>query len=157
MKTSTKWILGILIGLVVVAVLVALGFFAFGSWDRPGMIIGPRAFRYWEDRGEVPFPRMPMRPERMMPMVWFGVSPWRMFAGSLLWLGLFVLIVLGVITLAHGLRRPAQAVVAPVQSISPARACPNCDRPLQPDWVHCPYCGHDLQADLSVSPAETTG
>jgi hypothetical protein len=89
-----------------------------------------------------------------MPGYWFGgFSAIRMIAGGLIWLGFLALIVLGVIALLRGLIRPSQPVVTPVLANPPApaaaHACPNCVRPVQADWIHCPYCGSALPENLS--------
>ena len=37
----------------------------------------------------------------------------------------------------------------PSASVTPSTRCPQCGRPVQPDWRHCPYCG----ASLTGSPS----
>ena len=52
--------------------------------------------------------------------------------------GVLVLLVLGVAGL---LRRPE----APPPAVAPAspagKTCQNCGRPVEADWINCPYCG----------------
>ncbi len=43
---------------------------------------------------------------------------------------------------AGGSAREFEALGA--RSTAPARTCPQCGRPLQDDWQHCPYCGQSM-------------
>lgn len=152
MSKSTKWILGIAIGLVCVIALVAFGYLAFSWWNGSGwmgsgwMMETPR-FRAWGDRGDIPWQRMPMHPGWGMPYSRFGgLYPLRVVASGLLCLGVLALIVLGAIALVRVLSRPSQATEKPVLPVEPAQNCSNCGRPLQNDWSHCPYCGNPVAA-----------
>ena len=171
MKTTTKWILGIVISLVILAALMAIGFLVISRWSGATWIIDGRASQLWDGGRAMPWRAMPWRgiPGREMPMHpnwrspthWFGgFFPLRMLAGGLIWLGILALIVLGVLTLVRGLRRPQQAAIfsvpatsptsasAPVSAQAPSNACPNCQRPVQGGWNHCPYCGSALLDNL---------
>ncbi len=131
MKTTTKWILVIVIGLVVVVALVAFGLLVVNRWGGAGWMMGGRAEQFWDGGrtmpwGGLPGREMPMHPFWRVPIDRFGgYYPLRMIAGSLIWLGLLTLIVLGVISLVRGLTRPQQpanvsgsAASAPAVSVS---------------------------------------
>lgn len=150
MKTTTKWILGIVAGLVVVTAVSALAIFAMTQSGSLGWMANERSF-------------MPRTFERTMPMhpyadgSWFFMSrfnPLWFIGRILLWGGVLALIVLGITALVRGLNKPAQAVTAAnaattavIEQVSPAQAvqsCPACSRVVQQDWSHCPYCGNPL-------------
>lgn len=62
-----------------------------------------------------------------------------MLFAFLLPVGLVALVVIGAVAL---LRHPGNPI--PPFSVSSGRACPNCGKPVQPDWTTCPYCGQKL-------------
>jgi uncharacterized membrane protein len=144
MNKTLKWILGILIGLLVLAAIAAVAFFGFGGWYGHGMM-GAYGFRNWEGRGV-----MPMHPGgfwgrsggfRGGGFFWLGMLP-----GLLFNLGILVLIVLGVIYLVRALtghRAPA-TTNAQISAAEPVKTCSNCGKSVQADWMHCPYCGNSL-------------
>ncbi len=73
----------------------------------------------------------------MMGRVWgmhggmmFGGFP---FLGSLLGLGLLVLVVVGIAGLVRGFGQPAAE-----------RTCTHCGAPLQAGWIACPRCGQKV-------------
>ncbi len=86
------------------------------------------------------------------------------FLGWLIPLGLFVLLVLGGIGIFLSLRRPSVSTVSPAPAVvaaaapvttveptatvaeaaMPGKTCSNCGKPVQADWVTCPYCSHSL-------------
>ncbi len=118
MKKVWKWILGILMGLVVLAILFCLPFlFRAGC---PAFADGYGGGFGWHMGG---FGGMPM-------MRGFGFLP----LGGLFGLGVFALIVLGIIWLVRALRAPR---------ILP-RTCAKCGKPSQAEWNTCPYCGKAL-------------
>jgi hypothetical protein len=167
MKTSTKWILGIGIGIVVGCILLTVvggaGYWALNRSGLLGWEMGARSGRLWDS---------PLTPNNGMPMhaypgfygSWSGFfSPLRYLAFPLICLGFLALIVLGIIALVRSSNksRPAEApqvavpapAPAPVQVVAeaPAQAapaaaknCPNCGREVQEDWANCPYCGAPL-------------
>lgn len=146
MKTSTKWILGILIGLVIVASLVTIGFLAFNRWNDVGWMMQPREFRsFGGDRN------MPMHPYSFMAhQRILNFNPLR-FIGSLLTFSVFAfLVVFGIISLVRGSIKSQPVVTAPTQMSAsapveiPARTCSSCGRAVQNDWSHCAYCGNTL-------------
>ena len=130
MNKVLKWILYVLLGLVVLAVIAGIVFAVFGGYRyamvRPGF-------------------RM-MEPQR------FYFSPMRSIFGGLLGLGVFVLVIVGIVALVNALvhgNRPAQMtppaqMTTPVQMATPSRTCSNCGKPALDDWKTCPYCGNPL-------------
>jgi hypothetical protein len=133
MNNVLKWILYILLGVVVLAIIAGIVFAFLGpmnyAYMHPGIrMFGPYGFSY-----------------RM------GVSPLRAIFGGLLGLGLIILIIVGIVALVNAIVRsnrrstyvqPAQPV-APAQPAAamPSRTCPNCGKPAMEDWKNCPYCG----------------
>lgn len=156
MKKSVKWMLGIVIGLLVVAVVVVAGYFVFGHLASGGFQVGSRFDRPWND---IPRNRMPMMPDWGTRSFRSGIFyPLGFLASCLLCLGVISLIVVGVIALVRNMSQPkttvAQTVAtpvaapevtpAPVAEPEPNPACPNCAQPVQPGWKHCPHCGAPL-------------
>lgn len=152
MKTTTKWILGIVLGLLVVTAVSALAIFAMTQWGSPAWMANERSF-------------MPHTFERSMPMhpyadgSWFFMSrfnPFWFIGRILLWGGVLALIVLGIIALVRTLNKPAQAVTtaslattAGIEQAATAQtvlSCPACSRAVQQEWSHCPYCGAKLSS-----------
>ena len=142
MKSTTKWVIGILVGVVLVAALVAVGYLVFERWAGPAWEVRAPSLRPWEGgRG------MPMQPFQDMPHLRIvRYSPLRFIGGGLIFVGMLVLIGLGIAALVRSLRRPLPAA-APASLIPQAgtQTCPNCNRPVQADWLHCPYCASDLK------------
>jgi hypothetical protein len=163
MKKTMKWIIGIVVSLIVLAVIVGVGYLVISHWTGAGRVIVERNIQPWGNDRTLPWRDMPTRPSRALPGLWFGGFPvLRMISGGLVCLGFVALIVLGVIALVRWLKRSpktavaSQPAVAPVSVAAPetasepapAAACPNCGQPVQPDWSHCPYCGADLPASI---------
>lgn len=154
MRKTTKWILGIVIGLVAIAAIAAIGYWMVSQWSGGEWTTVARSSRFWDgSRGmpwhAMPWNAMPGHPNRIMPGYRFGgFSAVRMMAGGLIWSGMLALIVLGIVALVRSLSRPSQPAVAPVQAVeptpAPAFACANCGRTVQDDWSHCPFCGTAL-------------
>jgi hypothetical protein len=151
MKTSIKWILGIVIGLAVVAVLVGAGYLLMNRWSGGYGMMDYPAMHAWGDQRGIPYDGMPMHPDRgFLPMRTGVFAPLWIVAGGLFCLGALALIVLGIIALVRVISRPAASspaiAPAPVTVEIPAsgRPCPNCERPVQEEWSHCPYCGQVL-------------
>jgi len=156
MSKSTKWLLGIGIGLVGLIALAALGYLAFSWWGGSGGMMGTYGFRAWGDRGEIPWQRMPMHPGWEMPYSRFGgFYVLRIVAGGLLCLGVLALIGLGLVALVRGLNHPSQPAEKLVTPPAPDLVCSNCGRPVQDDWSHCPYCGN-LLAEKPVGESPQT-
>ncbi len=124
MSKALKWILAILLGLVVVAIIVGIVFAAIGGYGTSMM---GRGFP-WMDH---------MR---------FNYSPVRMIFGGLLGLGVFLLVILGIVALVSALVRNNQPTQTPppAQIAPPSRTCSNCGKPALEEWKTCPYCGNPL-------------
>jgi hypothetical protein len=155
-----KWMIGILVGLLVLCLLAAAGYLVFNQINLPTR--GVTILRDWDgsrpfDRDVAPWDHMPMRPNRWAPEGMLrGFFPFGGMLGGLVCLGFLSLVVLGIVALVISLRRskkPAAAAPSQVgpatpgdgeEMAIPARACPNCQRPVIEDWSHCPYCGTAL-------------
>ncbi len=155
MKTALKWILGIVIGLIVVAAVVAIGFLVAGRWDWGSGMMEARPVHPWDGGRVMPWRNMPMQPHGGIYHQRFGsFFPLGAIASSLFCLGVLVLIVIGVIALVRALSRPSQLAATSVPAATPTPApepihtlthpCPSCERQVQDEWSHCPYCGADL-------------
>ena len=146
MKPVWKWIIGIVVGLVVLAAVVGgvilvrnnLPFrhMAFqvqkvqpGQPSQPGQPVRPFGNRYSGGPG------FGMREFGMrgFGMMGWGMMPFGGFFGGLFTLGLLAFLVLGIIWLVRNNRTPRQAVEM--------HTCGNCGKPVQADWRNCPYCG----------------
>jgi hypothetical protein len=154
MRKVWKWIIGIVLGLVVIAVLMGVGFTMFGlhayrSEARLAPGFSQRGF------GMMPYGGFEhMRAPGMMGRGW---SPLGGFFGGLVGLGFLVLVVLGIIWLVRSLLRPTAAASVPMAVASTPAAvseptpetmpgavvnpCKRCGKPLQDDWKVCPHCG----------------
>jgi hypothetical protein len=142
MKKVWKWVIGIVVGLVIVAALVGAAFLVRSHFvvnqvarleapglriQRPGMM--PFGNDGWGGRG------MHMRGSGMMG---FGrMRPFGGLIGGLFSLGLLALVVLGIVWLVRRL-------TVPKTPPAPLLTCRHCSKPNQADWVACPYCGKKL-------------
>jgi hypothetical protein len=146
MSKVLRWILYIVLGLVVLAVVAGIGFAIFGGLGHGYYMMRP-GFRM-------------MQPYRYG----FGYGYARPFGGifaGLLGLGILVLVIVGIVVLVNAImrgNRPAQVTptAQPTQTVQPAqsaaavemaaptRTCSNCGKPAQEDWKTCPYCGNPL-------------
>jgi hypothetical protein len=130
MNKVLKWILYVLLGLVVLAVVGCIAYAVFGGYHygmvRPGI--------------------------RMMEPFSYSFSPFRMIFGGIFGLGMFLLVIVGIVALVNAImrgNRPAQMtpptqMEAPAPMAAPTRTCTNCGKPAQDDWKTCPYCGNPL-------------
>jgi hypothetical protein len=141
MKKFWKWLIGIVLGLLVLAVLVGIPL-AMHFWRPAGLEVS-RVGPGWGMRGEGYRGDMPMMRGfgdgyRGMPMMHgfggFGFMPFGGIFGGLLGLGLLALIVVGIVWAVRATRTPRV----------PMRSCTNCGRAVQEDWKACPYCGKKL-------------
>jgi ABC-type Na+ efflux pump permease subunit len=146
MSTTAKWIIGIVVGLLIVAALAVFGFIIFIRLNGAGGLTVSHSVRPFEGRifPQQPFGRLPN--QRVV-----GFLPLGFFLGRLIFPAfLFLLVVVGIIILLFSLfrsRRPAATSATsstPTSVQAPSRSCPNCERPIQNDWSHCPYCGIKL-------------
>lgn len=157
MNKVLKWILGIVIGAIVVGALVTAGFFIFNHQYGSRVMMETRDFSPWGNERLQPRQYMPMHPYGRMPGSRFPVfSPLAFIAGGLLRLGLLALVVIGVIALVRVLWRPrpaavlAQPAAAPSEQVAPlTSACPNCGFAVREGWKHCPNCAQDLNEQTS--------
>jgi uncharacterized membrane protein len=66
----------------------------------------------------------------------------RMFGAGMMLFRLIIpllligLIVAGIILVVSVAKQP--------KTVTPAASCSNCGKPVQPDWINCPYCGEKL-------------
>lgn len=151
MKNIWKWVLGIVLTLVLVA--LAVGLFGLGFFVRTRTAdLAPRnipavqmdRFPDWRgDRMDMPRGPMMMRGFRRGPflpgMMFFG------FVGRIVPLALFGLLLYGAYRLGKGRSAPLVAPVA-VSETSPAPSptthpCSACGTTVHDDWKHCPNCG----------------
>ena len=169
MTRTVKWILGIVIGLVVVCAIVAVGFFVINRLNIGTLAVGRRAFLPFQGRRV-----MPIQPYEGMPYQRVGgYFPFGFLGGWLIFAALLALFALLVIALVLLLRRPSRAVIQPAitnQPLAPVQsavmdqattggpAMP--DQPLAPGATpaptsagqNCPSCGRAVQADWSHCP-----
>jgi hypothetical protein len=146
MKPIWKWIIGIVVGLVVVAALVGgailvRNYLPFRHMTYQVQKVQP---------GQQPQPGQPVRPfggrefggpgfgMREFGMHGFGRMGWGMmpfggFLGGLFMLGFLAFLVLGIIWLVRSLKTPKQVVEM--------HTCGTCGKSVQADWRNCPYCG----------------
>ena len=155
MSKTWKWIIGILVGLLILAALVAVPFGMrqfMGSYsaqlpaqgfDRdfsrgfgPGMM--GRGGNYYYPHG-----MMNQGYGFYHPMAYgfgffaFGILHW------IIPLAVIGLAIYGVVALFR--RKPAApAAVEAVPASASSQSCGNCGKPLQGDWKNCPYCGNSL-------------
>jgi hypothetical protein len=145
MSKVLKWILYVVLGLVVLAVVAGIVFAIFGGVGHGYYMMRP-GFRMME------------------PYRYSYFNSGRMIFGGLLGLGIFILIIVGIVALVSVVMRrdrPAQvsqttqptlstqptplAQPAPAaETAAPTRTCSNCGKPAQDDWQTCPYCGNPL-------------
>jgi len=139
MKKVWKWIIGIVLGLVILAVLVGVEFVVLGNFHGyRAEALGSRSF---SERGPWMMPYGGFGHMRGPCMMGYGLMPFGGFIGGLFSLGFLALVVMGIIWLVRSLRtpKPVDAPVAmPAAVVNP---CKKCGKPLQDDWKVCPYCG----------------
>jgi hypothetical protein len=171
MKKVWKWILGILVGLVVIAVVLGAGYLvarrvAPAMWMRENRLLQRSETLPALPRQKAPGQNMPEQNwsrnfgRNDMPMQYYGRMGLRPFGGLLFFGrlvgGVFKLAILGlVIFLAVTLALRQKPVKQPVAA-SPAQAamlsCPNCGHAVQADWKHCPNCGNSLEPAQPEAP-----
>jgi hypothetical protein len=111
-----------LVFVLLVGISVVSRFSTYGAYRGWGMM-GPRMMGGWG----------------FAPLGWI-----RMLAMWLFPLGFLVLLVLGITWLVKAISRPGSGQLP----AAPAKACPECYRPVQADWRNCPYCGTALGQDI---------
>ena len=145
MKKVWKWIIGIVLGLVILAVLVGVGFMVLGNFHgQRAEILNSRGF---SQRGPWLTPYGGFGHMRGPGMMGYGWMPFGGFLGGLFSLGFLALVVMGIIWLVRSLNTPKSidapapitaAAAMPAAIVNP---CKKCGKPLQDDWKVCPYCG----------------
>ena len=146
MKKVWKWIIGVVLGLVILAVLMGAGFMRRSNFHAT-------RFQTLDSRGF--FERGPgmmsyggfehMRASGMMGQC---MLPFGGFFGGLLSLAFLALVVLGIIWLVRSLRTQKPVIVpAVIPAEMPAaivNPCKKCGNPLQDEWKVCPHCGRKV-------------
>ena len=170
MKTVWKWVIGIVVVLVVLAVVVG-GMFLLRNHMMNAAGLATRSTRpvpQVPGNGQLSGPNNGNGVQRFPGMMPFGNGGWgargmhmggfgmfgfgRMmpfggFFGGLVSLGLLALIVLAIIWLVGRLRKPAMVAAVPVAAVNPSvpavvtQPCQKCGEPVQEDWKFCPHCG----------------
>jgi TRAP-type C4-dicarboxylate transport system permease small subunit len=157
MSKTWKWIIGILIGLMVLAVIIAIPFgmhqlagnytqqFPARGFERgfdhdfgPGMMGrgGGADNFYWHHN------MMNRNPGFVGPMVYgSGFFFFEIFR-LLIPLAVVGLAIYGVFALFR--RKPSPVVAAEAAPAVPTRTCASCGKSAQDDWKNCPYCGNAL-------------
>ena len=170
MKPVWKWVIGVVVVLVILAVLVG-GAFLLRSHMMNAAGVATRSIR---SVPQVPGNRQLPAPNNgtngngtqrfpgMMPfgngnlgrrgmymggagMMGFGrMMPFGGLFGGLISLGILVLIVLAIIWLVGNLRRPAVLAAPPVVPAVATHPCQKCGEPVQENWKFCPNCGEKV-------------
>jgi hypothetical protein len=150
MKKVWKWIIGIVIGLLILITLAGAAFFVrsnfFGyrlisrvepGWHMRSFEMNPniKPDRDFRSPNIVPFNRQGLYNRGCGLMNVFGFMPFGNLFGWLFYLGLITLIVLGILWMIRNLRTPFPTVIL---------KCEKCGGQIQPGWKNCPYCGKKL-------------
>ena len=144
MKTVWKWIIGIVLGLVVLAVLVGVGFMLRSNFHADRAVV--QFSRGFYERGPGMMPYGGFEHMRAPGLLGRCIRPFGGFFAGLSSLGFLALVVLGIIWLVRSLRTPKPVVFVPAAmpvAMPPAivNPCQKCGRPLQDEWKVCPHCG----------------
>ena len=141
MKKVWKWILGIVIGLVVLVVLVGAAFLMRGGFHA-GRIENEH-LRTWSQQAPGMMPNSGFGYQMGGPgrMNYGGMGVFGGFLGGLIALGFLTLIVLGIVWLARNLRTLKPVDMPTVAPAVVMTTCKKCGKPIQADWNNCPYCG----------------
>jgi TRAP-type C4-dicarboxylate transport system permease small subunit len=153
MSKTWKWIIGIVIGLLVLAVIIAIPFgmhqlagnysqqYPARGFDRD---LGPGMMGRWggSDNFYWHYGMMNRNPGFVGPMSFgFGYFAFGIFR-LLIPLAVVGLAIYGVVALFR--RKSSPAVTAETVPAVPTRTCASCGKPAQDDWKNCPYCGSAL-------------
>jgi len=148
MKTVWKWVIGIVIGLIVVALVVGGVFLLRSHLPAIASIRVNRPVVQGYGPGRLPFRGAGPgnRGWNMGPrMMGFGMFPLGAIFAGLFGIGLLALLVLGIVWLAGGFSNSKTVTTAPMQAApAPMLTCKHCGKPVQADWRNCPYCGKKL-------------
>ena len=158
MNTSTKWILAIVIGAVILVCFAAVAITAISWFDGPQVMIGHRTAFPWFGGRLLPFGDelgdMPMIPRSgFSNQLFYSNFPFRLICLPVLCLGfLFLAGLVGLVLLltrrntqpAAGPPTPAPEpvpVIEPEMTQTQSLTCASCGQPLEEGWSHCPHCG----------------
>lgn len=143
MKKVWKWIIGIVLGLVILAVLMGVGFVVRRNFHvyRAEALYS----RGFSERGPGMMPYGGFGSHMRAPgMMGHGLMPFGGFFRGLVSLGFLALVVLGIIWLVRSQRTPKPVEVSAAMPAAVVNPCKKCGRPIQDDWKNCPYCGNKL-------------
>jgi len=140
MKKVWKWIIGIVVGLVILAVLMGVGFMVRSNcYVYRAEALDLRGF---SERGPGMMPYGGFGSQLRGPgMMGHGLMPFGGFFGGLFSLGFLALVVLGIIWLVRSLCTPKPVEGSAAMPAAVVNPCKKCGRPIQEDWKICPYCG----------------
>lgn len=140
MNKVWKWIIGIVLGLVILAVLMGVGFMVRSNFHvYRAEVLDSRGF---SERSPWMMPYGGFGSHMRGPgMMGNGLMPFGGFFGGLFSLGFLALVVLGIIWLVRSLRMPKPVDVSAVMPAAVVNPCKKCGKPIQDDWKSCPYCG----------------
>jgi len=149
MKNAWKWILGIFLGLSVVALAVLPFFMRLGFRMMPNVQrFGERGFRGFHMDG--PFGMM--GGGYMGGGMWGGLMALRMVILPVLVIALLVLIGFWIGSarrqnvVAQGSTQPiTQGPVAAVAAPEAEKLCKSCGKHLETEWMTCPFCGTKVE------------
>lgn len=139
MKKVWKWIIGIAVALVVLAVIAGVAW----MFIRPHML-GTAVWYRLGDRAREPWMMMPYGHSYLRGSSW--MFPFGGIFGGLFGLGILTLVVLGIIWLARRVSAPQPSPAAPQTPVAAAAqaTCKRCGKPVEAEWVACPHCGKKL-------------
>ena len=140
MKKSWNWVIGIVLGLVILAVLMGVGFMVRNNFHvyRAGALES----RGFYERGPGMMPYSGFGSHMRGPgMMGYGLMPFGGILGGLFSLGFLALVVLGIIWMVRNLRTSKPVEVSSVLPAAVINPCKKCGRPIQEDWKICPLCG----------------
>jgi uncharacterized membrane protein YphA (DoxX/SURF4 family) len=132
MRPIFKWILGIVLGLLVIAAVTAMVFFGRG-WAGHAELIGRH--------GMIGLRGSPLGGLAFISM-------------GLIRLGGLILLILGVVWLVNRWGHHAKTLPA-ASPVLAEHKCSNCSKPVQADWKLCPYCGNNLAGETDISESKT--
>jgi len=138
MKKAWKWIIGIVLGLVVLAILVGVGFMVNNFYAYRAGGFDSRGF---SGCGSGLLPYAGFGHMRGFGMMGYGWMPFGGFFGGLLSLGFLALAVMGVIWLVNRLRTPKPVEASAAIPAAVVNPCKKCGMPIQDGWQVCPHCG----------------
>lgn len=139
MRKVWKWIIGIVVALVILAIVAGVAM----MFLRPHLM-GGSAWYGPGARVRGPWMMMPFGHGGYMMRGFGWMMPFGGLFGGFITLGILTLAVLGIVWLVRRVAAPqtspaAQQTPAPVQA-----TCKRCGKPVEAGWVACPHCGKKL-------------